>query len=528
MRHHIHLWRHVRRRRHQPQCGAVGRELCGVGTAPRRQARARAATHRHRVDLPLTGMRFGGLHEEVLAIRRHLDVIDLEPPRGDCRARRRVGRRVHRGQLHPAVVFSQVPHPTVVRQPPDPAAIRAVLTDLPHPRVVVDVIEHGRAAGRRIDAHQPAVGVVGGAHRRDQTPPVWRWQQRRPADVAPLRRGVAVSGRWRIGHQRFGGQRRPGNLARLSGAVQAGPHGITVRQIDGQQTPAVLRVADLGARGDLFGVGGLGHEPWHLRGAGLGGAVGHRQPQVSIVGAEHRVDHALALGQFDAQRRVCTRPRFLAGPAGGGLFHPIDQRFLFAPGGALTLGQFRRCRPDRRIDELHHGAAADVSDRHEEHLVVAHEGDVRAAACPARRRLGRGRAGDVDPAPGGGVDDDDVAAVDTEDALPRSVPPPIGQRRDPAFLVGQPARRAAVAPGHPGGRLVLAGRAPLEVEVAAVRRPAQIARRIADQRRTTHDRVDAERRSGRRGGLCIRPRDGRHAEGGRSRAEHETSHRRSV
>ena len=88
-----------------------------------------------------------------------------------------------------------------------------------------------------------------------------------------------------------------------------------------------------------------------------------------------------------------------------------------------------------------------------------------------------------------GVEEDDVAVLDGEDAAMRVVPlragaeaeppppppPPVGRRREFAFVVGQLARLAAVTGDHPGGGFLVVRLPPLEIEplrVAHQRKPA--------------------------------------------------------
>ena len=83
---------------------------------------------------------------------------------------------------------------------------------------------------------------------------------------------------------------------------------------------------------------------------------------------------------------------------------------------------------------------------------------------------------------GNRVNQDDVAAVYKEDAAARLVPAAAGRRRDVLRLVvGQLARRAAVAADDVGRGLVFGGLAPVEVELLGVGRTS--AGRSADSRR---------------------------------------------
>ena len=96
--------------------------------------------------------------------------------------------------------------------------------------------------------------------------------------------------------------------------------------------------------------------------------------------------------------------------------------------------------------------ARDALDWHDEQVVVAHERHVGFAARPPRARFSARRPGDVDPLAVHGIDDDDVAAIDAENAPARGIPLPVGERRAAPIGFRQAPQPGAVPRHHPRGR----------------------------------------------------------------------------
>ena len=118
------------------------------GAGLRRQPRARAAVDAHRVDVPLARMRFRRLDVERPAVRRQSTGIDLELSGRQLLARRRGGvasrcRGASSRRVRPGTTA------LIVGQPPWPP--------LANPGFILDVIEHLRLAGGRIDPARTSV-----------------------------------------------------------------------------------------------------------------------------------------------------------------------------------------------------------------------------------------------------------------------------------------------------------------------------------------------------------------------------------
>src|SRR5262249_47716730 len=78
-------------------------------------------------------------------------------------------------------------------------------------------------------------------------------------------------------------------------------------------------------------------------------------------------------------------------------------------------------------------------------------------------------------------------------ALVRRVPAAVYRGRVLALGVGQLRRRAAAAADPVRRGLLLAGLAPLEIQLLRVGRPAETIRRVADEVGAPHDAVDGQR-----------------------------------
>ena len=478
----------------------------------RRQSRAGAAVDRQRVDLAIAGVGLGRRDQELRAVGRELRVGDLPGA-----ARELARRRLRRGEIgdvevHPAVALGQEPEPRRAGHEAHRGRRRAGLVEGADPGGVLHVLDDPRRAGRRAEGDDVAMLVVG----RDDDG-----------------RGVAAVG----GHHRQAPEERTG--ARIDLGAAQRHRGVALRrQIHGHQPPAVLRVADVAPAGQQLRIArsrDVGRDVGAARRRRLvdDQRVGHR----ALVREHQIVDRLpLADGQADHRLRVLAglRPglaRFVLADDGEELRLLRLEELLAVRGRRAGLG-----RPgvgellEGRAGRLGAGLIGPAIDPHPVQPAVADEGDGAAAVRPARVRFGGRRPGDKRPRPGHRIHHDDVAVDDAGRAAVRRVPLAAGGRGQAALVIGQTARLAR--PGSGGRRrrgaeagaghlprdgLVLAARTPLEIQALGVAGPAQGARRVADQPRTTHDAVDGELEGRRRQAPGRRTRAGPGAGRGRGR-----------
>ena len=401
---------------------------------------------------------------------------------------------VERIEVHPAVALGEEPDSFVVGQEldghsPEPATSPS----FPHPRIVVQQIDDARLARLGVERDVPAILVLSRAGRRDHIRPVVGNGGHRPADIS-LRTAVS--------RDSSGGGRGFGVVVgRLVGRVRGGwrreasvrPDGLAGLEIQHTEQPPILRVADVGPTGNVFGVSALGHVVRHDCGLRASRALGDDDEHVSVIGRQHQVCGRLPILQLELRE-----PRLLLFVLGFFLLallllDKVDQLFFLIAQETLAVGQPRLGPFRGHVGQLRQERRRPGIDRRDEEVPLAGPGDVRIVARPARVGLGAGRPGDLAPHSGNGVNQNDIAAVYKEDATASLVPAAAGRRRDVLrFFLGQLARRAAGATDDVGERFLLAGLTPVEIELLGVGGPSETCRRVADEIGPAHDAVDGQ------------------------------------
>ncbi len=486
------LGRARRGRRQQRPRRAVRRDLQGVGAGRGRQPGPRPAIDRQRVDVAVAGIGFRRNDQEARPVRRQLRVGDL-PGAARQLPRRRIRRRqIGDVEVHPAVALRQEPQPRRPRHEAHRRRRRARLIEGADPGRVLQVFDDASAAWSRPERGDVAVLVVGGDDDRGGVTPVAR-------------------------HDRQAPQQRTGPRINLGAAERH--RALALRgQVDRDQAAPLLRVADVAAPGQQFRIarrGNVGRDVGAVRRCRLVHDQG--VGDLAVVG-EHEVVDRLALADGDARHGL----RILAGigarfPRLGFADDGEELRFLGLE-ELLAVGR-RRPRLGRAgVGQLLEGGASRAGagrggagrigaalNPHPVEPLIADERDGAAAVRPARMRLRRGGAGDKRPRPDHRIHDDDIAIDDADGSAMGRVPLAVGGRGQAALVIGQSARLARLRSGgrcgrrgqagagdFPGGGLVLAARAPLEIEALGIAGPAQGRRRVADQPGAAHDAVDGE------------------------------------
>ena len=403
-------------------------------------------------------MLLGARDVELLLVRGERHRFDLPLSLRQLLRRWTIRGGVDRVEVHPAVALGEEPEALLIRHPAERRIVRARPAELAHPRIVVQRVEHARLARLRIDDDQPAILVVLRAHVRDRDRAVVGDLRHHPPRV-------------------LSGPFRRDRLARLE--VQHGERAF------------VLRVADEGARGNVLGVARFGDVVRDVRPLRAVGALSEDDEDVRVVGRELQVGRRLPLGEVELWQGARLFFRFVLFLLLGLDARVLDQLLLLLLDELLALGRLRIALLRLDVGELRDRAAV---ERHEKEVVLPREGDGRLVPRPARVRFAAGRARDLPPRARHGIDEHDVAFVDEQHAAVRLVPDAVGRRRTAALVVTELAQLTAVAVDDPRRRLVLAGAAPLEVELRGIARPAQAGRRIADEFRPAHDAVDGERK----------------------------------
>ena len=316
-----------------------------------------------------------------------------------------------------------------------------------HPRVVVEVIEDGRLAGRGIDRREPALGVVGGAHRRDT-----RCCRRATARRCPIARRASApgsgfgAGRGSSPTGGFGiaiGSLTPSRPAHTASPVSRFS---TARRRRSWASPTLVRAWISSVNADSLTKRGTCAVRDCAR------SLTTRNANLPSPDTR-RVGDGLPFGELELRQRARLVERFAALAARGFLLDPVEDLRLFLLDELLAVGDPRIGSARGHVGQLHDAAGADALDRHDEQVVVAHEGHVRLAARPAGARLVPRRPRHVDAPARHRVDDDDVAAIDAENAAALCVPLAVGQRRHPPLDLAEALRRAAVPADDPGRRL---------------------------------------------------------------------------
>src|SRR5581483_8930286 len=195
-------------------------------------------------------------------------------------------------------------------------------------------------------------------------------------------------------------------------------------------------------RGDVFGVARFGDVVRHVRPLRRVAPLGDDDEDVRVVGRELQIGRRLALGELVLRQRGRLLFLVLALLLLRLDARVLDQRLFLGLDELLAVGLARIPLARGDVGELLDRAAV---ERHHEEVVLADEGDRRLVARPARIRFGAGRARDLPPRAGRGVDEHDVAGIGEDDAAVRAVPRAVDRRGIAAIGIAQLARLAAVA-----------------------------------------------------------------------------------
>ena len=379
--------------------------------------------------------------------------------------------------MHPAVALGQEQHALVVGQERDAAtaADAAAAARLANPRVVVQRVEDGGLAGRGIDRHEPAILVVGGARRRDGQLAVVGdvgidQRTSRSAFAAP------PAGRPRLGSAPpAGGARVAAAGSSTGGAKLPSAHDVLpVFRFRTASRRAILRVADVRAAGNVFGVAGLGDVVRDDRCCARRPARSATSTKTCVSSGDSiRSAARLAILELERRQLVLLAPS--RPPSSSRSFCFSTTSISFSSSSRmncwLSVSRGSGRRGATSVSCVQHRRRRAV-ERHDEQVAFAHVGDVRVVARPARAGLAAGRPRDPAARAGRRVDDDDVAARRRTGRA--CAPCPSGRRRPAGSffvsVVGQLDRRAAVAADDVGRRFVFAGLAPVEVQLLRVGR----------------------------------------------------------
>ena len=240
---------------------------------------------------------------------------------------------------------------------------------LAHPRVVVQrsMTRVLPVSGSSVTI--PAILVVGGSRAGDRQLAVVRHDGHRPADVAlgllGAARARACSAAGAAGVGGFAGS--PASCDRRREAA-VGPRGLAGLEIQDREQPAILRVADVGAAGDVFGVAALGDVVRHDGVLRAGGPLGDEHEHVRVVGrrASGRPRSADPAARAPAACPSCLSPRpsscprsvlsekpisfssssrmnfWLSVSRGSGFFGPTSVSCVTSAGSPLSSGTMNR------------------------------------------------------------------------------------------------------------------------------------------------------------------------------------------
>ncbi len=431
--------------------------------------------------MALAGVRLGRHDEELLSVRRQLRVGDFPRPAGQL-LRRRIGRRqIGDVEVHPTIALGEEPQARRARHEAHRRRRRPRFVQGPHPGRVLQVLDDAGRARRRPEGGDVAVLVVG----RDDD-----------------RRGVLAIGR----HDRQAPQQRTGPRIDVGTAQRHRALGLA-GQIDRDETPDLLRVTDVAAPREQFGVARRGDVGRHVGPVRRRRLVDDQRVGHLALVREHEILDRLPLADREAHDGAVVLARIGAGLAGLVLPHHGEELRFLGLQELLAVGRGRARLGRPGVGELLEGRTG-VGRPIEPHAVqplVADERDRPTVAGPARVALGGGGPGDKRRRPGHRIHDDDIAVDDADRPAPGRIPHAAGRRGETALAIGQAAWLARLRSGRwrgrgleagarhfPRGGLVLASWPPLEIQAFGIAGPAQGGRRVADQTGTAHDAVDGE------------------------------------